>query len=318
MRNKKKNIIIYLIIFLALLIIELVPMLLLDINKHRLSGIPHSFKGEVWFSVIAAIFAAVPGTFCGLLALIQTQRLHRMENWYRRPILIMREAKMGLLLCANPDVSYSRYTAQERDYINEVKGKFRSDCEHEGILSLKLQFELQSEPVIRSIEIESVEFAFPDSGEGGTYLLNIDETSANIKEKGGERYAFHSCYENGHVCYTVLSDLYAGQQLMSINFWKAVSGFLDYANEAKPKYQRMDTKVHLRVYHEYACGEYDVFLLQIHWKASTKNTRKEIYMEQVSRESVCSYINRDDVGIVLHEKRIGRQKKKTSDKIDEK
>lgn len=149
-------------------------------------------------------------------------------------------------------------------------------------------------------------------------MLNIDKISDHIQKKGGERYAFHSRYEKGHVCYTVLSDLYTGQQLMSINFWNAVSGFLDYANEAKPKYQRMDTKVRLRIYHEYAYRKYDVCLLQIHWKASGKNTRKEAYMEQASAEAVCSYINRDNVEITVHEKRIGRQKKKTSHKIDEK
>ena len=288
MKKRKTNIAIYIALFLVMAITEMSIMLILDMNKYRLSCIPHSFKGEAWFSVIATILASVPGTFCGVLALIQTQRLHAIEDWYRRPILIMREAKLGLLLCGSSKFQYTRYTAKERDYFETVKEKFTSQDDYEGILSLKLQFELQSDPVIHKVEIESINFVFPGIGED--YLLKVADISSKIKDKGGERYAFHSRYENGRVCYKVSSDIYAGQKLESIKFWNTISGFIDHANQSREEYRIMDTKVSLKVYHEYALKGYDVLLLDIHWKANEKNTRKETYMEQVSIESICSYI----------------------------
>ena len=126
---------------------------------------------------------------------------------------------------------------------------------------------------------------------------------------GGDRYAFHSRYENGKVCYMISSDIYADQIFGNKEFWDPVSDFMDYANGPKTRYRVMNTKVRLKIYHKYALRDYDILLVNIYWKASTKNTRNETYMEQVSIESVCSYMNKNELEIILHEKRTGKQKK---------
>lgn len=63
------------------------------------------YDGELWFSAaatfIGAVISAVPGLMCGIFALVQTQRLHRLEARYHRPAMEIEKIGFSFVKISN-------------------------------------------------------------------------------------------------------------------------------------------------------------------------------------------------------------------------
>ena len=90
------------VVFMAIILLTL---LLLDKEYSKVHSImtcfkggihPH-FSGDTWFSIAASGMAAIPGVFCGILALLQTERINKMEARYHRPVLGFQNASMKIM-----------------------------------------------------------------------------------------------------------------------------------------------------------------------------------------------------------------------------
>lgn len=142
-------------------------------------GQKNYYGGEAWFSatatLIGGLISAVPGLMCGILALLQTQRLHKLEARYHRPSLKVKNARF--------------YCAYLEHFQEEVGGSWNGleIWQYAGTqealnqpfpwwLHLTVDLSLVNEMSVQHIDIESVTVSFPKAVPPKEYIITLSKS----------------------------------------------------------------------------------------------------------------------------------------------
>lgn len=252
-------------LFALLFILAMGSVFLLSIDKHpefyRTIVIcflhkDNYYDGEIWFSVAAtlvgAVISAVPGLMCGILALVQTHRLHLLEVRTHHPAL---EAEKITLSFAKIDHIFkdgilhpeilARLERRELSGWYEAKKRLSA-----WWIDLEAVLFSQNEIAVKCMEIESVTLTFPDAKPEKNYKLVLkppDNSRARLR-------TFSRKIGNGHIAYTLSYCLnpFTLEPADGKNaFEGAVRQFCYISESWDPALLRMELDVHMNVSFEY-------------------------------------------------------------------
>lgn len=226
----------------------------------RCFGKTNYFEGEIWFTVIATCFAAVPGMICGFIAIIQTKRIHDLENRYHRPSLRLRNALMEVYWLRTS--YYNEYVWGDRKKRHIAK-KILKDEEYEGnLLAFSLELESKNDVEIDMIEIEDILFRINGMEyrlvlkklESDIFVSNNCEFSRRFKD---EKYLY--CIEC--VVYPFEFSAESGEE----KFWDGIEMFTNYQGQLDDEYENIEITFNFKVYYEYAPKGFENVMGKIFW-----------------------------------------------------
>lgn len=214
------------------------------------------YDGATWFSVAAtlvgAAISAVPGLICGVLALVQTQRLHGLEVKTHHPALetekitlsfakidhIFKDGKLSSEILA-------RLARRELSGLYEAKKRLST-----WWIDLEAVLFSQNEIAVKYMEIESVALAFPDAKPEKSYKLSLkppDNSRARLRN-------FSRKIEKGHIVYNLSYCLnpFILEPTDEQNAFEGVVEQFCYISESMdPAFLHMELDVHMNVSFEY-------------------------------------------------------------------
>lgn len=237
------------------------------------------YDGEIWVSVaatlIGAVVSAAPGLACGILALIQTKRLHNLEARYHRPVLDVE--RVGLTF-----VKLSHFRNEEGNLCIDVpdsrqrNGVYEADKQSSAWwIDLEVVLFSNSGITTKDMEIESVTVVFPKAGPDKVYKLCLLEPDRNLVEIRG----FKRGIRDGHTVYTLPWSLYPCQmkpQASKSDFERCISEFVFYSSEGcNPRYSCMELAIEMNVDYEYGEGEKTRGLLKVLFDAGCSESLEQ-------------------------------------------
>ena len=214
------------------------------------------YDGETWFSVVAtlvgAAISAAPGLICGVLALVQTQRLHDLEVRTHRPVL--ETAKITLSFAKIDHIFKDDKLSSEilaRLARREYSGLYEAKKQQSAWwIDLETVLFSQNEIAVKYMEIESVALTFPDAKPEKSYKLFLkppDNSRARLRN-------FSRKIENGHIAYNLLYCLnpFTLELTDEQNAFESVVSQFCYIGESwDPALLYMELDVHMNVSFEY-------------------------------------------------------------------
>lgn len=240
-------------------------------------GQENYYDGEAWFSatatLIGALISAVPGLMCGILALLQTQKLHKLEARYHRPSL---KVNIARFYCAVPD-----------RFSEEAGGSWQNleDWQHAGALAAKQQpfpwwlhltaeLSLVNEIDVQHVEIESVTISFPNADPPKEYILTLSELSRSPVAIR----SFKRTIENHQTVYIlsyclnpfILEPSAAGENLND-DLNESLNQFAYYHDGQDLRFSQINLAVSMNLKYDYLDQETEKCLLRITFEAMTKD-----------------------------------------------
>lgn len=214
------------------------------------------YDGELWFAAAAtfvgAVISAAPGLMCGIFALVQTQRLHRLEARYHRPA--MEIEKIGFSFVKISNIRDERGVLRMDEFDMRQRSGVREANEQSSNWWIDLEIVLFSNNgiPIKNMEIESVVFAFPDTKSDEVHefkLAAFDGNAARIRR-------FARDIKDGRAVYTVSWSLYPFKKFKpedkKTDFEQCINEFAFYNREGwNPRYLHLDFSVNMNVDYEY-------------------------------------------------------------------
>lgn len=255
-------------------------------------GQDNHFSGEIWLSVVFTSIAAIPGISCGALALLQTQKLHKLEERYHRPSLALQKAEMKVTWIR--DRQCKRITA---DYRRDkfVKSALGKDPGRTGanLMSFNLDIEIKNDVGVTDIVLEQIEFIFRNE----TYTVGFSDMADEWKQYRGcepeyskDKYLFHIRWELFPYIITGSKDsANAKEKDTETRFWESVEQFTNFENRLDSDYFSLLTKVIVKVYYEYAPKEYEIASGTISWTADDGEGRHGAEAGRVTHSGIFTY-----------------------------
>ena len=240
-------------------------------------GTDNHFDGGQWFSVaatfIGGLISAVPGLMCGMLAYIQTERLHELEDRYHRPGLELDEARLSMIALRSKKGELLKDPGEIREGLPWTLYMYRRPVE-EAIekerpfyIVLKTEFHVKNEVTVKRIFIRQVDFLVGE--EVSEWVL------AGKKEKAEDGHhkiwEFNKQIQPGETKYTLEWILCPSEERATVGFWGAMRDFVLQEDIRDSRVRDLRLNVHMNVEYEYSarggtecmlCVEYDVNKMQ--------------------------------------------------------
>ncbi len=253
-------------IVILVIVLALGSILLLNIDKHhecyRNFIIKNCLKrdnyydGEIWFSaaatLIGALISAVPGLMCGILALVQTQRLHSLEARYHRPMMEIEKAGLSFVKLRNIRDDNDILRIKDFD-MRQRYGVYEAEKQSsEWWIDLELVLFSNNGIAVKNMDIESVTFAFPDADYDQEYELRLAPLDGNAartrkfeRNKQGERAVYTLTWSLNPFVPFKQCDKQSG-------FPQSINEFVFYKREGRnSEYSHMNLSVKMNVDYEY-------------------------------------------------------------------
>lgn len=236
-------------------------------------GQENYYGGEAWFSatatLIGGLISAVPGLMCGILALLQTQKLHKLEARYHRPSLRVKNARFYCAYLENfsKDAGGSWRGLENWQYAGALEAQKQS---FPWWLHFSAELSLTNEIDVQHVEIESVTVSFPNADPPKEYVLTISKTCSSPA-------AIRSCkrtVENDQTVYVlsyclnpfILAPSAAGKNLND-DLNESLDQFSYYHNRQNPGFSQMSLAVAMNLKYDYLDQETEKCLLRITFDA---------------------------------------------------
>ncbi len=252
-------------LFALLFILAMGSIFLLSVDKYYefyrtivryLLHKDNHYDGEVWFSVAAtlvgAAISAAPGLMCGVLALVQTQRLHDLEVRNHHPVLETEKITLSFAKIDHifkedklPPEILAHLERRELSGLYEAKKQLTA-----WWIDLEAVLFSQNEIAVKYMEIESVTLTFPDAKPEKSYKLFLespDNSCARLR-------TFSRKLGNGHIAYNLsycLNPFTLEQTDEQNAFESVVSQFCYISESCDPALLHMELDVHMNVSFEY-------------------------------------------------------------------
>lgn len=240
-------------------------------------GQENYYGGEAWFSatatLIGGLISAVPGLMCGILALLQTQKLHKLEARYHRPSLRVKNARF--------------YCAYLENFCEENGGSWigLEGWQHAGTqeamnqhfpwwLHFSADLSLTNEIDVQHVEIESVTVSFPHANPPKEYVLTLSKTCFSSA-------AIRSCkrtVENDQIVYILsyclnpfILEPPAAREKLNDDLDECLHQFAYYHDGQNPGFSQMSLAVAMNLKYDYLDQETEKCLLRITFDAMDKD-----------------------------------------------
>lgn len=258
------------VVFMAIILLTL---LLLDKEYSKVHSImtcfkggihPH-FSGDTWFSIAASGMAAIPGVFCGILALLQTERINKMEARYHRPVLGFQNASMKIMRLHDERYQKkSKVKDYEEVFFCEWLVKKKPEKNFKRI-SLELVLELKNDTEIYDIILDQISFWINNK----CYIFQI--------EKMPERWSrYRKCtrvFENDkYLCiinwdifpYKIVNWKDSKDDIESV-FGRDIDNFANYDRVLMDNYRTINIDIQARCYYQYSNLDYALITIRTQW-----------------------------------------------------
>lgn len=298
MKTKTKRSLVRIGLVVASCIIFLAILLAIDKFHDKLATLTgcilredNFFSGETWFSVIASSIVAIPGIFCGVFALWQTQKLHELESRYHRPSLGLYEAKLKVIW------THSRhYTRISKDCHRDKYEKWALDKkfvpETANLMNLSMDIDIKNGIEVTDMRLEQIEFIFQSERYQMTFeSMDPEWEEYRISEpiyRDG-RYMFRINWE---VAPYILKDAdgVSGKDIDK-RFWDCIEQFTNFENRLDMNFLKLRTRMTIKVYYEYAPAEYERVIGSIFWRANDGEGRSNAEASRCTKSGIFTYCN---------------------------
>lgn len=250
------------------------------------------FSGETWFSIVASSITSIPGIFCGVLALLQTARLHQLESRYHRPSLGLQIAEMKVTWIR--DRQYNGITTDyHRDkFVRSALGK-DSGQTRANLMTFNLDIEIKNDVGVTDIVLDRIEFVFQHE----TYTVNFCDMPDEWKQ-------YRRCepdYSNGRYLFHIRWELFpysiegnrdnvnTEEKNTETRFWESIEQFTNYENRLDKDYHSLLTKVIVNVYYEYAPVKFETAVGMISWTADEGAGRHGAEACRITHSGIFTY-----------------------------
>ncbi len=207
------------------------------------------FDGDLWFSavvsLIGAIISATPGLLCGVLALVQTNRLHKLDDRYHRPMidLDLAEVKFVKVRNMNDILENMHLDSRQTHSLRETeKQKLK------WLIDLKIDFFIKNEIAIKEVYIQYIDIYFAKE----VYRLEWSSKNDNIFSKRHKTWDYKKQLKDGRTVHTLLWNFYEfNLSQQKERFWDELGEFALYEEHRNPDYSHMTMEIYMRVRYEY-------------------------------------------------------------------
>ena len=242
-------------------------LILIEADKHyawfrgvlvRFLKADNHFDGSLWFSTVATfiggLISAVPGLMCGLLAYIQTERLHELEDRYHRPGLELDEAKVSIIVLRDKKGDLVKSPQYILGELSDMPYRYRRTVEEvierqdPFYIVIKADFHVKNEVTVKCISVRQVDFLI------GEEALEWVLAGKKGKTAEGHRkiWEFNKRIEQGQTKYTLEWILYPSKKKATPGFWYAMRDFVMYTDIRNPRFRDLEINVHMDVEYEYS------------------------------------------------------------------
>lgn len=220
------------------------------------------FAASDWFGIVAAIVSSLPGTFCGILALVQTQKLHQLENRYHRPMIEFLDMTIRCVSLNKFDMSASVSQLSPRQF-QSVRALHNMGCE--WYIDSKTSFFVKNEIGIKNLWVEDIIISM----NGKSYSLYSDSTNNRTNREEELQCKWNVCdlkkdWVDGLLKYELKwrldPSLYRNK---NEQFEKDLLNFVYYMDKFNSDYEYMTVRMNIYIEYEYAesklvlCQVYD-------------------------------------------------------------
>lgn len=245
---------------------------------------PNHFSGATWFSLIASAVAAVPGIFCGILAIIQTKRIKELEDRYHRPNLGLQQAQMEVEKIRSMQYDCSTETTKKIRYVNFVKEESLTA----NILNFRLCLEIKNDIEVKKIVPEEITFKIAEK----SYRIQIKDLSEE-QNKFIIRSFRHILKNNKYLCefewnlfpYIWLEPAEGAEK----EFWNAIEFFVNYDNWKRDDYQTIETEIKAKIYYEYAPEGFEFVTGRLSWNCENRQVPKAACVVMLTYDGYFTY-----------------------------
>lgn len=218
----------------------------------------HHFSGETWFSIIASFATALPGTLCGVFALIQTQRLSDLEARYHRPVLVLHEAKLRSWKLGGYDATNDSLALW--DYVEHNKGKYKF------LMKIELGFEVKNEIEVKSFEIDELTWKTSQN----SYSMKISNNLSEMQQHDGK--CFWREYDGDRIICHVEKyiELCGLSEESQKQFENAIEMFVNYERRRDDDYKIPEIVLTSYIEYEYSKEKKEKLECRMQWDAEEK------------------------------------------------
>lgn len=250
------------------------------------------FGGEIWLSIVFSSITSIPGIISGVLALLQTKRLHELEGRYHRPSLGLQKAEIKVTWIR--DKQYSRISADyHRDKLVERVLGGDPEQTRANLMTFNLDIEIKNDIGVINMVPERIEFIFRQE----TYTVNFYDMPDEWKqyrvcapEYSKDRYLF--CIRWELFPYSIKGSrdtTNTEEKDTETRFWESIEQFTNYENRLDNDYYSLLTKVIVNVYYEYAPVKYETAVGTISWTADDGAGRHGAEACRITHSGIFTY-----------------------------
>lgn len=218
------------------------------------------FDGSLWFSAVAtfigALISAVPGLLCGLLAYIQTERLHEVEDRYHRPWLELDEAEVSVIMLRNKKGELQKSCREILDGLPWTAYRYHRtveaaiDRQSWLYIVLKIDFHVKNEVTVKRVSVREVDFLLEK--EKMEWILTGKKE--NTAESRREIWELNKQIKDGETRYTLEWILCPFEEKATEKFWYNMRDFVLHEGICNSICQHLELNAHLNVEYEYDAG----------------------------------------------------------------
>lgn len=211
-------------------------------------GTDNYFNGELWFSAavtfMGAVISAAPGLLCGVVALVQTKRLHDLEDRYHAPMMELEDARLDFYKMD----STSYYKQIDRRVYKSIE-QFK-EAGHHWLTDLHIVFNVKNDIVLKSLRVDKIVFSL----NGQDYQAALRNGKGQWDKSYSDFWSFERHRQAAHTVYTFDCSLNIFQPNTQDNANKLqteLEEFILYSGRKNLDYQYMVLCICIIIQYEY-------------------------------------------------------------------
>lgn len=211
-------------------------------------GTDNYFSGELWFSAavtfMGAVISAAPGLLCGVVALVQTKRLHDLEDRYHAPMMELEDARLDFYNMDSMD-NYRQIDRRVYKSMQQVK-----ESGHNWLTDLHIVFNVKNDIVLKSLRVDKIVFSL----NGQDYQAAFKNGKGQWDKLYSDFWSFERHRQAAHTVYVFdcsLNIFQSNTQDMADKLQKELEEFILYSGRKNLDYQYMGLCICIIIQYEY-------------------------------------------------------------------
>ncbi len=232
------------------------------------------FSGDTWFSVVATCIAACPGIFCGVLALIQTQRLYKLEH---KPLRGIMGAKIEFAKPRSDKYEDKKSDYDLARYMRRIKERPLGEY-----FNLKIDIELSNGIEVHNIIIKEIRMRL--AGQDYKFKLKAGGDDNHIFRGFSQRF-----YNGNYRCSLWCSmHPYATKEKLEEKFWQEIPKFTYFEEFNDIDYSRLRVDLVANISYDFASYKKERLTIRTYWDAADNRVGEGTWVECGTQTGYCN------------------------------